>query len=500
MSATLLVVDDDPVQRRLLTEMVRRFGYEPEPVESGALALDRLNDRAKPKIDAMVLDLVMPDLDGMGVLARLKAMDDAPPVIVQTAHGSIDAVISAMRAGATDFVVKPVGAERLQVSIKNALRVEALEGEVRRLSKRGSGALQFTDLASSSPDMARAIRLGERAAKSGIPVLLEGESGVGKEVFARALQGASDRRGKPFVTVNCGAIPANLVESILFGHEKGAFTGATEKHLGKFVEASGGTLFLDEVSELPLDAQVKLLRAIQEGEVDPVGGRKTVKVDIRLVSASNKDLLDCVRQGKFREDLYYRLNVFPIAIPPLRNRREDIPTLVRRFIARFAAEEGRTIRGISAEAMQLLQSFHWPGNVRQLENTMFRAVILCEGDEITVEHLPQVAQVVSGYEVRIPPLAATPAPHPMAEREIVRVEIKDPSALTLLDPMGDVRPLGDVESETIRFALDHYRGQMSKVARKLGIGRSTLYRKLKELGIATDDPDGDDLDGDTRAA
>lgn len=500
MSATLLIVDDDPVQRRLLTEMVRRFGYEPEPVEGGAQALDRLNDRSKPKIDAMVLDLVMPELDGMTVLARLKAMEQAPPVIVQTAHGSIDAVISAMRAGATDFVVKPVGAERLQVSIKNALRVEALEGEVRRLSKRGSGALQFSDLASSSSDMTRAIRLGERAAKSGIPVLLEGESGVGKEVFARALQGASDRRGKPFVTVNCGAIPANLVESILFGHEKGAFTGATEKHLGKFVEASGGTLFLDEVSELPLDAQVKLLRAIQEGEVDPVGGRKTVKVDIRLVSASNKDLLDCVRQGKFREDLYYRLNVFPIAIPPLRNRREDIPTLVRRFIARFSAEEGRTIRGISAEAMQLLQSFHWPGNVRQLENTMFRAVILCEGDEITLEHVPQVAQVVSGYEVRIPPLAATPAPVPMAEREIVRVEIKDPSALTLLDPMGDVRPLGDVESETIRFALEHYRGQMSKVARKLGIGRSTLYRKLKELGIATDEPDGEDHDDDSRAA
>jgi DNA-binding NtrC family response regulator len=499
MSASLLIVDDDPVQRRLLTEMVRRFGYQPEVVEGGAEALDRLNDRTRPKIDVMVLDLVMPDIDGMTVLDRLKSMDDAPAVIVQTAHGSIDAVISAMRAGAADFVVKPVGAERLQVSIKNALRVEALEGEVRRMSKRGSGALTFTDLASSSADMARAIRLGERAAKSGIPVLLEGESGVGKEVFARALQGASDRRGKSFVTVNCGAIPANLVESILFGHEKGAFTGATEKHLGKFVEASGGTLFLDEVSELPLDAQVKLLRAIQEGEVDPVGGRKTVKVDIRLVSASNKDLLDCVRQGKFREDLYYRLNVFPISIPPLRNRREDIPALVRGFVARFAAEEGRIIRGISAEAMQLLQSFHWPGNVRQLENAVFRAVILCEGDEITVEHLPQVAQVVSGFDVRIPAMAATPLPMP-AEREIVRVEIKDPSAMTLLDPMGDVRPLGDVEGETIRFALDHYRGQMSKVARKLGIGRSTLYRKLKELGIATDDPEGDDLGEDIRAA
>ncbi|MCA0407535.1 MAG: sigma-54 dependent transcriptional regulator, partial [Proteobacteria bacterium] len=386
-------------------------------------------------------------------------------------------------------VVKPVGAERLSVSIKNAMRVDALEGEVRRLSKRSSGALQFNDLASGAPDMLRAVRLGERAAKSGIPVLLEGESGVGKEVFARALQGASDRKGKPFVTVNCGAIPSNLVESILFGHEKGAFTGATEKHAGKFVEASGGTLFLDEVSELPLEAQVKLLRAIQEGEVDPVGGRKTVKVDIRLISATNRDLIEAVRQGRFREDLYYRLNVFPISIPPLRNRREDIPALARRFLARIAAEEGRAIRGISMEALHLLQRFDWPGNVRQLENTMFRAVILCEGDELGVADFPQVAQVVEGYAVEIPPLSAVRPVSP--EREIVRVEIRDPSALTLLDQTGDVRPLDQVEGDTIRFALEHYRGQMSKVARKLGIGRSTLYRKLKELGIDADEAEAD---------
>ncbi|MCA0399253.1 MAG: sigma-54 dependent transcriptional regulator [Proteobacteria bacterium] len=493
MSANILVVDDDPVQRRLLTEMVRRFGYEPEAVESGAQALDRLNDKGRPPIGAMVLDLVMPDLDGMAVLERLAGREDRPAVIVQTAHGSIETVISAMRAGATDFVVKPVGAERLSVSIKNALRVDALEGEVRRLSKRGSGAMGFSDLASAAPDMLRAVRLGERAAKSGIPVLLEGESGVGKEVFARALQGASERKGKPFVTVNCGAIPANLVESILFGHEKGAFTGATEKHAGKFVEANGGTLFLDEVSELPLDAQVKLLRAIQEGEVDPVGGRKTVKVDIRLISATNRDLIEAVRQGRFREDLYYRLNVFPITIPPLRNRREDIPALARRFLARISAEEGRNIRGISAEAMALITRFNWPGNVRQLENAMFRAVILCEGDELTLADFPQVAQAVEGFDVRIPPIASV-LPQERQEREIVRVEIRDPSALTLLDQTGDVRSLDQVEGDTIRFALEHYRGQMSKVARKLGIGRSTLYRKLKDLGIETEDGDLESAD------
>jgi DNA-binding NtrC family response regulator len=481
MTASVLIVDDDPIQRRLLTEMVKRFGYEPVAVESGVAALDKM--QTGQEFACVVLDLVMPDLDGMGVLSRMQEMEDAPPVVVQTAHGSIEAVISAMRAGAVDFVVKPVGAERLQVSIKNAMRVEALQGEVRRLTKRVQGGLQFKDLAARSTDMIRAVRLGERAAKSNIPVLLEGESGVGKEVFARAMQGASDRRGKGFVTVNCGAIPANLVESILFGHEKGAFTGATERHAGKFVEASGGTLFLDEVSELPLEAQVKLLRAIQEGEVDPVGGKRTVKVDIRLISASNRNLLDLVRQGKFREDLFYRLNVFPITIPPLRNRREEIPDLARRFIARIAAEEGKNVRSISPAALDLLQKYDWPGNVRQLENVMFRAIILCDADELSVDEFPQIAREVEGYEARIPPIVA---PQPRAEfsdREVIRVEVRDPSALALLNGSGDVRKLDEVESEAIKFAIDHYRGQMSKIARKLGIGRSTLYRKLRDLGL-----------------
>ncbi|HTJ01161.1 MAG TPA: sigma-54 dependent transcriptional regulator, partial [Methylovirgula sp.] len=300
MSCLVLIVDDDPVQRRLLESLVRRFGYETETVESGEAALARLDPAAGQPIDLLILDLVMPDLDGMAVLTRMHEQKRKIPTIVQTAHGSIETVISAMRAGANDFVVKPVGAERLQISIKNALRVDALEDEVRRLNRQASGTLSFRDLASRSPEMDRVIRLGERAAKSTIPVLLEGESGVGKEVIARAIQGASDRRGKPFVTVNCGALPENLVESILFGHEKGAFTGANEKHLGKFVEAHGGTLFLDEIGELPPEAQVKLLRALQEGEVDPVGSKRPVKVDIRLISATNQDLIELVKRGVFR--------------------------------------------------------------------------------------------------------------------------------------------------------------------------------------------------------
>ncbi|MGL4495662.1 MAG: sigma-54-dependent transcriptional regulator [Beijerinckiaceae bacterium] len=482
MSYTILIADDDPVQRRLLEAMVRRFGYETVVVEGGDAAMQALTS-GQARIDLAILDLVMPDLDGMGVLGQMRDKGIDVPAIVQTAHGSIETVISAMRAGALDFVVKPVGAERLQISIKNALKVDALETEIRRINKRVSGTLTFRDLVTRTPEMEKVIRLGERAAKSNIPVLIEGESGVGKEVIARAIQGTSERRGKPFVVVNCGAIPENLVESVLFGHEKGAFTGATEKHAGKFVEASGGTLFLDEIGELPLEAQVKLLRAIQEGEVDPVGGRKPVKVDIRLISATNRDLIEAVKQGRFREDLFYRLNVFPITIPPLRTRRDDIPELVRMFMARFSAEEGRKIRNISSEAMALLRNYEWPGNVRQLENVVFRAVVLCDGDELTVAEFPQVAAIVEGFDVRIPPIERGPSTAARIEKEIVRVEIRDPNATSLVSDNGEMRSLQSVEEEVIRFALKFYRSNMTEVSRRLGIGRSTLYRKLKEYGL-----------------
>jgi DNA-binding NtrC family response regulator len=485
MSGTILVVDDDPVQRRLLEAMVRRFGYETVLAESGEAALSLLRSPDGERIALAVVDLVMPDLDGLGLMAKLRESGIETPVIAQTAHGSIETVVTAMRAGAIDFVVKPVGAERLQVSIKNALRVDSLEGEIRRMRRRASGTLSFRDLATKSEDMSRVIRLAERAAKSHIPVLIEGESGVGKEVLARAIQGSSDRKGKAFVTVNCGAIPDNLIESTLFGHEKGSFTGATERHVGKFVEASGGTLFLDEIGELPLDAQVKLLRAIQEGEVDPVGAKKSVRVDIRLISATNKSLLDLVKQGRFREDLYYRLNVFPMTLPPLRARREDIADLARAFVARFAAEEGKRVRALSNEALALLTRYDWPGNVRQLENAVFRAVVLADGDELTLAEFPQIAAQVDGFDVRIPPAPsfaeAGGAPAPV--REIVRVEVRDPFAMTLVDDGGELRKLDDLEAEIIRFALRHYRGHMSEVSRRLGIGRSTLYRKLKELGL-----------------
>ncbi len=353
----------------------------------------------------------MPDLDGLGVLARMREAGITIPVIVQTAHGGIDNVVSAMRAGAADFVVKPVGAERLQVSIRNALDKSALEDELSRIKRSQSGTLTFKDIVTRSGKMLAVLRTAEKAATSTIPVLIEGESGVGKELIARAIHGQGERRAKPFIAVNCGAIPDNLVESILFGHEKGAFTGATERHTGKFVEASGGTLFLDEVGELPQAAQVKLLRAIQEGEVEPVGGRKPVKVDVRIISATNRNLIDDVKSGRFREDLFYRLHVFPIAVPPLRERGEDIPDLVRHFLARIAAEEGKRVRSISGEALALLGRYRWPGNVRQLENAVFRAVVLAEGDGIGIDEFPQIAAQIATPSATPFAVPQPPMPH-----------------------------------------------------------------------------------------
>jgi DNA-binding NtrC family response regulator len=507
VAETILIVDDDPVQRRLIENMVRRFGYAALAAEGGAAALELVLATDAPRIDGIILDLVMPDVDGLGVLARLQQARLSIPVIVQTAHGGIDNVVAAMRAGAIDFVVKPASAERLQVSLRNALATNALETELARLKRSRAGTLTFKDIITRSPLLKAALRMAEKAAASQIPVLLEGESGVGKELIARAIHGTSERRARSFVAVNCGAIPDNLVESTLFGHEKGAFTGATERHVGKFVEAHGGTLFLDEIGELPLAAQVKLLRAIQEGEVDTVGGRKPVKVDVRLISATNRSLTAAVRDGQFREDLFYRVHVLPITVPALRERREDIPDLVRHFLARFAAEEGKRVRMISGEAMALLSSCPWPGNVRQLENAIFRAVVLAESDAIGIGEFPQLAShkpapgnegpATTATELMPEPdgLPACEAPYvapatpfaPEPDAPAAEGEANPTEHLPILDGSGEVRPLEAIEADLIRFALTHYRGQMSEVARRLQIGRSTLYRKLKDLGLEPDE-------------
>src|SRR6202453_4414147 len=500
MAASILIADDDAVARRLVENMVQKCGYETIVVDSGDAAIAMLTAPDAPVIDALVLDLVMPGLDGMGVLAKIREAGLSIPVVVQTAHGGIDNVVSAMRAGAQDFVVKPVGMERLQVSLQNALTTSALKGELQRIRHSREGRLTFADIVTRSEAMAGVMRTAKKAAASTIPVLIEGESGVGKELFARAIHGSGERKSKPFVAGNCGAIPDNLVESILFGHEKGSFTGATERHTGKFVEASGGTLFLDEVSELPLAAQVKLLRALQEGAVEAVGGRKPVKVDVRIISATNRKLLDHVKGGQFREDLFYRLHVLPLTIPPLRMRREDIPHLLRHFLARFCAEENRPITGISGDAMALLSQLEWPGNIRQLENAVYRAVVMSESDQLGAADSPQAAAHAPALpEARhqSEPLIVAPAFHSTAPamisgNEIPIAPLPSTGTLAMLTRAGEMRPLEEMENEIIRFAISHYRGQMSEVARRLKIGRSTLYRKLDEA--AASDPSGDGAD------
>jgi DNA-binding NtrC family response regulator len=500
MPKRVLVVDDDPAQRRILEETVKRLGFETQTASSGEQALQIIEAADRNAISLVLLDLVMPGTDGSAVLAAVHGKPGTPPIIVLTANGSIDTAIGAMRAGAVDFVVKPASPERLEVSMRSALKIEALAGEITRIKKRNEGTLTFSDLIIRGEAMNRVVALGKRAAASTIPVLIEGESGVGKELIARAIQGESDRRSKPFVTVNCGAIPENLVESILFGHEKGAFTGATDKRIGKFQEADGGTLFLDEVGELPLDAQVKLLRALQEGEIDPVGAKRPVKVNFRLISATNRDMIQLVKEGKFREDLYYRLNVFPVWVPPLRDRLGDVPELALHFLARFAAEEGKRVGGISADAMRLLSAYTWPGNVRQLENAVFRAVVLADGQELTVADFPQIAAQVEGFVAEIPaaPASAAIQKQPAytgpallgAEDTVPRtIELKESGAgssalgIPAIDDAGDVRPLNEIEADMIRLALGRYRGHMTEVAKKLGIGRSTLYRKMQEYGL-----------------
>lgn len=478
MGKTILIVDDDPTQRRLLQAVVEKSGFSTLQADNGDRALEIALGADGANIDVMLLDLVMPGRGGMDVLADLQTKRPDLPVIVLTGKGSIDAVVAAMQTGARDFVVKPASPERIIISIRNALEINTLATEVTRLKKSSNGSLCFTDLIGEATTMRSVIAMGERGAKANIPILITGESGVGKEVIARAIQGASDRVGQPFITVNCGAIPENLVESILFGHEKGSFTGANSKHLGKFQEAHTGTLFLDEIGELPLEMQVKLLRVLQEGEVDPIGSKRPTAVDVRIISATNRELADSVKAGTFREDLYYRLNVFPIQIPSLRDRAVDIPALTEHFIKRFNAQERLSVQAASKETLDMLSAFDWPGNVRQLENAIFRAMILSDGKTLNPHDFPQI----SG----LPPVINDGCAKGVGLSQLSDTAGGQDEPVHVLDRDGHLRTLVEIERDLIEFAIGNYSGHMSEVARRLGIGRSTLYRKVREHGVDID--------------
>lgn len=470
----LMLIDDEPAQRRLVSALASRAGWRTIFASDGETAIATLGTQDGMQLDAIVLDQWSPDYEPSGLIREIRARRPALPILILTAHNNVAIAVEAMRAGATDYLSKPIAPERLLAALNATIAENASAGELRPLTEKITAPLSFEDVVGSAPQFRAALAIAAKAARARVPVLIEGESGVGKDVIARAIHAASPRHKQAMVTVNCGAIPANLVESELFGHERGAFTGAFDRHVGKFASADMGTIFLDEVSEMPLDAQVKLLRVLQDGEVQPIGARRPVHVDVRVIAATNKRLIEEVEAGNFREDLYYRLNVVQLTVPPLRERMGDIPALCRHLLTRIATQPGLRGLGLTDDALALLMQHGWPGNVRQLQNALFRAAVLCEGDALTPQDFPQIAAQIqaqgSGEVHHLRPRAAS-QPH------------RDGAGITLFEGDGHVRQLAEIEADVIRLAIGHYRGRMTEVARRLGIGRSTLYRKLAELGI-----------------
>lgn len=501
-----LIIEDEEVQRIMLERIVERAGWAFESYSNGLTARDRLLDQSQRVPDAVILDLGLPGMNGLDILKETRPQLSQLPVIIMTAQSSIRTVVDAMRAGASDFIIKPASAERIRSALEATRQTASFVGEIAGVSHDTDQGLD--NLISASPATEAAKALAKKAARSTIPVLLEGESGVGKEVFARAVHASSARASQPFVAVNCGAIPENLVESILFGHEKGAFTGASEKRLGKFQEAAGGTLFLDEIGELPLDVQVKLLRALQEREIEPVGASKPVNVDIRIISATNRNLEEQVALGHFREDLFYRLNVFPIFLPPLRERPDDIPLLARHFLTQISAMEGLESKRMTPQLEKALFHYSWPGNVRQLQNALFRAAVLSETPELDLPHFKDILNAApsaslpaqSAFLAHTNGLSALPQqPAPTSAFHGYRADTLSQSraaagphdthaapsglGISLQNSDGSFKTLAALEAEILQHALSHFGGHMSQVSRQLGIGRSTLYRKVSEYGL-----------------
>nr|WP_232479027.1 sigma-54 dependent transcriptional regulator [Roseomonas rosulenta] len=444
----MLLVEDTLSLATLYREYLRDEGHDIQHVAS--LARARAALAADPP-DAVLLDLRLPDGDGLGLLAEIRARPDPPPVIVMTAHGSVATAVEAMRAGASDFLVKPFAAERLVVTLANVLERAALKRTVASLAA-GAPRGGLAGFIGAAPAMQAVYRILENAAASRATVFVTGESGTGKELAAEAVHALSPRAAGPFVPLNCAAIPKDLIESEIFGHVRGAFTGAVADRPGAARMADGGTLFLDEICEMDLALQGKLLRFIQTGSFVPVGGAKALHTDVRFVCATNRDPLVEVQAGRFREDLYYRLHVVPVPLPPLRERGEDVMLLAEAFLARSAAEEGKRFARFAPDAAALLRAHRWPGNVRELENAIRTAVVLHDGEAVTAAMLPVT---VHGGAA---PAAAPPAPR-------------------VPDPARRIRPLAEIEREAIEEAIRLCGGNVPKAAAFLGVSPSTLYRK-----------------------
>lgn len=464
MAASVLLIDDDALHRRMLVTLLsRRLSLKSLEAENGRKGLEILKSLPQGSVKLVLLDLNMPVLGGIDTLEILVRDYPGIPVIMITGSTDIQDAVRAMKSGATDFITKPYESDRMRVTVENALKIGTLTREVGQLKRKESGILLFSDLIGYNNGLSVVVATGRKAAASDIPVLVTGETGTGKELFARAIHGESARADKPFVAINCGAIPENLIESTLFGHEKGAFTGATSRAPGRFREAGGGTIFLDEVGELPMEAQTRLLRVLQQKEVEPVGAARPIPVDVRIVSATNRDLAAEVKAKRFREDLFFRLNALTVEMPPLRARREDIPALARRFAERFSLSCGVAPRAISDDVMNFVKDMPWPGNVRELENVVYRAVVMSEGPQLEIE----------GFLIRAAELEA--------QTRGLAGDPYDVDKTTFLKKDGALKPMEEIERETIIFALRHHHGNMTEAARALGMAKSTLYRKIPEF-------------------
>ncbi len=451
--ARVLVCDDDRAVRAALSVNLSKAGYDVTLVENAEAALVVLRDSPH---DVLLTDVKMPGMGGIALLGLVRTHWPDTRVVVMTGHGSVPDAVSAMKAGAADYIIKPIERDELLLLLDLALQTRALQREVLQLRREVDAKYGYENLVGVTPAMREVYEQVEAVADTGALVLVQGETGTGKELIAHALHYRSGRRRAPFVAVNCGALPENLLESELFGHEKGSFTGAVRQHQGKFEQADGGTLFLDEIGEIPATTQVKLLRVLEGGSFTRIGGEHPVKVDVRVVTATNRDLRKEVRDGAFRADLYYRLNVFAIRLPPLRDRRDDIPLLAEHFMRRFAERNHRPVPRLSAAAVEALKEYRWPGNVRELEHFMERTALLSGGGEVTALRMPD-ADVVSEEEA---------------------------TTVVEVGPGGLPEALDRYERRVIIAALEEAAGVQAQAARKLGVSRSNLNYRIGRLGIS----------------
>ena len=461
----LMLIDDEPAQCRLITALAAREGWRVLVVRDSETAIATLGTRQGMQLSAIVLDQWVPGDDACNLIAELKSRRPALPILMLTISASPLLAVEAMRAGATDYLVKPVAPDRLMQALRAATTREAPRQELQPLTEKMASNPDFDAMIGAAPTFRTALAIAAKAARGHAPVLIEGESGTGKEMLVRAMHAASQRAKSHLRIVNIGATPANTIESLLFGHEKGAFPGAFDRQIGAIQLADGGTLVLDELDRLPMPVQERLAESLARGDVRPIGARHSFKVDVRLIAASNVPLKDLVAADLFLPELLAAVSATSVLLPPLRERSGDIPALARQFLAQIGEQPGLRALGITDGALALLAAYDWPGNVRQLQAVLFRAAVFCDGDAITADDFPQLSNLLGEDAANIQP------------------SMQEAVGVMLYTPDGNLRPLEDIEADVIRLAIGHYRGRMTEVARRLGIGRSTLYRKLSDLGI-----------------